>query len=124
MSSGIEPGHQIPALLPEVGPGWRPLLQRLHDQLVALAPDYRVGELRVKLGGLRIYIADRFGRFKNTYSEVVFICGALYQTIFCAVDGGTGEVKEAVDASESWEVTDGTEEPVNLSHPRVPDPQC
>ncbi|MFF3401132.1 hypothetical protein ACFYW6_21760 [Streptomyces sp. NPDC002659] len=64
--------QQIPDRLPVVGPGWRPLLTRLHEQLLALAPDYRLEELTPKLGGLRIYVADRFeddGEFDGTWAD-------------------------------------------------------
>ncbi|MGW6145532.1 hypothetical protein [Streptomyces sp. NPDC055140] len=64
--------QQIPDCLSVVGPGWRPLLIRLHEQLLALAPDYRLEELTPKLGGLRIYVADRFeddGEFDGTWAD-------------------------------------------------------
>ncbi|MGW9031152.1 hypothetical protein ACWGQ5_45335 [Streptomyces sp. NPDC055722] len=39
-----------------VGPGWHPLLLRLHEQLLALDPGYQVDDLREKLGAARIRI--------------------------------------------------------------------
>ena len=66
--------QQIPAHLAEVGPGWHPLLMRLHDRLVAVAPDYRVEEFTPRLGGLRIYLADRFqaedGEFDGAWADI------------------------------------------------------
>ncbi|MFE0061724.1 hypothetical protein [Streptomyces sp. NPDC059003] len=63
---------QIPDCLSVVGPGWHPLLMRLHEQLLALAPDYRLEEFAPKLGGLRIYVADRFdgdGEFDGAWAD-------------------------------------------------------
>ncbi|ONK13162.1 hypothetical protein [Streptomyces sp. MP131-18] len=68
-----EPDQQIPAHLTEVGSGWHPLLMRLHEHLTALAPDYRVEEFIPRLGGLRIYLADRYddeGEFNGTWVDV------------------------------------------------------
>ncbi|MGW0204803.1 hypothetical protein ACWDZ8_02910 [Streptomyces sp. NPDC003233] len=67
-------GPQIPDCLSIVGSGWHPLLMRLHDQLLALAPDYRIEQLAPRLGGLRIYVADRFddyGEFDGTWADTV-----------------------------------------------------
>ncbi|WP_438293154.1 hypothetical protein [Streptomyces sp. HUAS TT7] len=64
--------QQIPDRLAAVGPGWRPLLLRLHDELLALAPDYRLEEITPKLGGLRIYVADKFedgGEFDGAWAD-------------------------------------------------------
>ncbi|WP_159037208.1 hypothetical protein [Streptomyces specialis] len=52
--------RQLPAWAPTVGPGWATLLERLHQRLLALAPDYRVESCERNLGGLRICVADRF----------------------------------------------------------------
>lgn len=40
----------------DVGLGWIPLLERLHDAIVVLAPDYEVSQVKEKFGGLRIYL--------------------------------------------------------------------
>lgn len=50
------PNDQIPEHLDDVGRGWHPLLMECHEQLVVLAPDYRVGQLKEKFGGLRLYL--------------------------------------------------------------------
>ncbi|MEW2498534.1 hypothetical protein AB0942_34130 [Streptomyces nodosus] len=52
--------RQILARMPDVGPGWRSLLQRLHQDLTSLAPDYQLGSQTSKMGGLRIELSDRF----------------------------------------------------------------
>lgn len=39
-----------------VGPGWHPLLMKLHHQLMAIDPGYNVGQIKEKFGGLRAYM--------------------------------------------------------------------
>jgi hypothetical protein len=39
-----------------VGPGWWPILERLHERLAGLDPDYRAGQVKEKFGGLRVYL--------------------------------------------------------------------
>jgi hypothetical protein len=48
--------NQIPAHLVFVGEGWRPILTRLHEQVVALVPGYRVAQVKEKFGELRVYL--------------------------------------------------------------------
>ncbi|RKN39184.1 TraR/DksA family transcriptional regulator [Streptomyces hoynatensis] len=61
MTDPVAPGEQqLPAWSHTVGPGWAALLARLHEQLLALAPDYRIESCRRALGGLRIWVAERF----------------------------------------------------------------
>ncbi|MFE1797678.1 hypothetical protein ACFW9L_16095 [Streptomyces sp. NPDC059517] len=47
---------QIPARSNAVGPGWRPLLEHLHEQIQGAFPDYRLLDLKEKFGGLRVYM--------------------------------------------------------------------
>ncbi|MFF3459705.1 hypothetical protein ACFYXH_36500 [Streptomyces sp. NPDC002730] len=47
---------QIPARIHAVGPGWRGLLERLHEQICAAFPGYCLLNLKEKLGGLRVYV--------------------------------------------------------------------
>lgn len=37
--------------------GWTAILEDLHNGLFALDPDYRVSQIKVKFGGLRVYLA-------------------------------------------------------------------
>ncbi|MFE9258582.1 hypothetical protein [Streptomyces sp. NPDC006879] len=72
-------GDQIPGRLTEVGSGWHPLLMRLHSQLLGLAVDYRVEEFASRLGGLRLYLQDRFdshGEFDGDWADTA---GALVE---------------------------------------------
>lgn len=47
---------QIPDWTDAVGPGWHTLLAALHGELTQVAPDYVVGDLKEKFGGLRVYL--------------------------------------------------------------------
>ena len=48
--------EQLPDHLEWVGPGWHPILERLHDQILAIDPDYSVVQVKEKFGGLRVYL--------------------------------------------------------------------
>ncbi|MEU9455033.1 hypothetical protein [Streptomyces sp. NPDC048277] len=50
------PPRQLPDRLRVVGPGWHPLLLRLHERLLSLEADYRIEDLKEKLGGVRIHV--------------------------------------------------------------------
>lgn len=56
-------GHarQLPDRLSAVGPGWHPLLLRMHAQLLALDADYPVEDLKEELGAVRVHIATTSG---------------------------------------------------------------
>lgn len=108
VTRGAGPGDQIPARLPQVGPGWRPLLMRLHEQLLALAVDYRMEEFTPKLGGLRIYVADRFdddGEFDGAWAETA---GALVEAAeteaekTCEACAGPGRPRFHGDRHGTW----------------------
>ncbi|WP_329143027.1 hypothetical protein OIU91_04765 [Streptomyces sp. NBC_01456] len=65
------PDRQIPTWAPTVGPGWTELLERLHRDLSALDPGYRIEEFSTQLGGLRVAVADRFevGEFDGEFAD-------------------------------------------------------
>jgi hypothetical protein len=48
--------EQLPAHLDAVGPGWRPLLLNLHEQLLEVSPGYCVQQVKEKYGTLRVYL--------------------------------------------------------------------
>jgi len=48
---------QIPGHLLFVGAGWHPILNRLHEQVVALVPGYHVAQVKEKFGELRVYLS-------------------------------------------------------------------
>lgn len=39
----------------EAGPGWFPLINAIHQTLLKLDPDYKIEQIKEKLGGLRYY---------------------------------------------------------------------
>ncbi|MEU7458263.1 hypothetical protein [Streptosporangium roseum] len=47
---------QILAHLDGIGPGWHPLLLRLHEELLAVSPSYSVQQVKEKYGTLCIYL--------------------------------------------------------------------
>ncbi len=102
------PCEQIPGRLSDVGSGWHPLLRCLHDQLVALAPDYRLEEFTLKLGGLRLYVADRFdadGEFDGDWADAA---GALTEAAeleaerTCECCGNPGRPRFHGDRHGTW----------------------
>lgn len=56
MSYKLTSGGQLPEYLDNVGIGWRPLLVNLHKELLEIAPDYQVSQVKEKWGTLRVYI--------------------------------------------------------------------
>ena len=48
---------QIPDYLNDVGPGWRPLLLDLHEQLIEAGFSYELLQQKEKFGILRVYIS-------------------------------------------------------------------
>ncbi|CAM5315265.1 putative protein OS=Streptomyces aurantiogriseus OX=66870 GN=GCM10010251_76220 PE=4 SV=1 [Streptomyces aurantiogriseus] len=67
---------QIPARIHAVGPGWRHLLERLHEQIRTVLPGYRLLDLKEKLGGLRVYVGWPTGS------------GDTLRTLICRRGGG------------------------------------
>ncbi|MGV9883886.1 hypothetical protein [Streptomyces sp. NPDC003006] len=100
--------QQIPDLLTAVGPGWHPLLTRLHEQLVALAEDYRLEELTPRLGGLRIYVADRFdedGEFDGDWADTagrLTEAAELEAEKLCESCGAPGRIRFHGDQYGTW----------------------
>ncbi|MEV8544365.1 hypothetical protein [Streptomyces sp. NPDC051572] len=65
--------RQLPGLVHLVGPGWVPLLARLHLQLSVLAADYQVEKIASRFGRLELELADRFdneGEFDGQFADV------------------------------------------------------
>jgi len=52
------PERSIEEWVNDVGPGWRPLIRGLDANLRALDPEYRIGQIKEKFGGLRYYIDE------------------------------------------------------------------
>lgn len=103
--------RQIPAWASTVGPGWAALLNQLHQNLAALAPDYQIDSLSSRLGGLRIHLADRFdeeGEFDGDFADRA---GALTDAAevasekTCEQCGQSGQPHFHGDQTRTWIVT-------------------
>jgi hypothetical protein len=53
MLSKFDPNY--PAVL-DVGPGWIHIIAKLHNAIFLMNPNYRIAQVKQKLGGLRYYI--------------------------------------------------------------------
>lgn len=59
--------------------GWAPLLNKLHNGLSALDPDYRLSQVKVKFGGLRFYpsslmTGEMYGYIRRAEAEAGQTC--------------------------------------------------
>jgi hypothetical protein len=67
----------------DVGPGWHPLLDQLHRELMLVDPGYRTVQVKEKFGNLRVYIDTAAGdaawnvisKFENLSSGICEACG-------------------------------------------------
>ncbi len=62
---------QLPEHVGAVGNGWRGILLRLHEQIVAIDPGYSVVQVKEKFGGLRVYLRYVPGMDDNTGREQI-----------------------------------------------------
>ncbi len=46
---------QLPDYYDDIGPGWRSILESLHVKLQTTLPNYTIGQVKEKFGGLRVY---------------------------------------------------------------------
>jgi len=80
------PERSIEEWVNDVGAGWQPLVRGLDANLRELDPDYRIGQIKEKFGGLRYYVdaftgdtdeADRLVRAGEALSfKICEDCGA------------------------------------------------
>lgn len=91
---------QIPARMHAVGPGWRQLLVRLHEQIQAAFPDYHLLDLKEKLGGLRIYV-DRPASNANTLRTLIASAEAEAERT-CEFCGAPGRVQTRDGRPGGW----------------------
>lgn len=92
------PGRQLTDLLHAVGPGWHSLLLQLHEQLVARAPDYRVADLKEKLGGVRIHLATAM----HPEMRALLAAAEAQSTATCEFCGAPGRGRRRRDAAHGW----------------------
>lgn len=95
------PVVQIPCLVKGVGPGWHPVLHRLHGQLAARWPGYRAIGVKEKFGGLRVQVDVGERAAREAAAPLVRAAeaqaGALCE--FCA---GPGRVRTRNDTPAGW----------------------
>lgn len=69
-----------------VNPGWVQLVIDLHNEIVAIAPEYRLNQVKEKFGGLRFYTNIR----DATARDIISKYEALSETV-CDVCGAPGK---------------------------------
>jgi hypothetical protein len=75
----------------DVGRGWRLLIRGVHANLSDLDPEYRIGQIKEKFGGLRYYV-DAFTGDTDEADRIVRAAEELSFKI-CEECGGPGETK-------------------------------
>lgn len=74
----------------ECGPGWHKLIYDLHQEILAIDPDYRVLQVKEKFGGLRYYVdTARHGRGRQLIEIAIGRAEAASFRI-CENTGGPG----------------------------------
>lgn len=61
-------GFPTPEILGGVGPGWWPIIEELHKQLLTIDPDYTLGQVKEKFGQLRYYVTFKQYAERDSYS--------------------------------------------------------
>jgi hypothetical protein len=91
---------QIPARIHAVGPGWRQLLERLHEQLRAAFPGYCLLDLKEKLGGLRVYVEGPPGSGDTLRGLIAPAEAEAERT--CEFCGAPGRIRTRGDRPGGW----------------------
>lgn len=92
---------QIPARIHAVGPGWRHLLERLHEQIRTVLPDYRLLDLKEKLGGLRVYVEWPAGSGDTLLRTLIAAAEAEAERT-CEFCGAPGRIRTRDDRPGGW----------------------
>ncbi|MET9669681.1 hypothetical protein ABZY19_30710 [Streptomyces sp. NPDC006475] len=98
-AAGAHP-EQIPARVHAAGPGWRQLLEHLHEQIRAAFPGYRLLDLKEKFGGLRVYVEGPPGSGDILRSLIAPAEAEAERT--CEFCGATGRVRTRGDQPGGW----------------------
>ncbi|MFE6554239.1 hypothetical protein ACFVHS_38470 [Streptomyces sp. NPDC057746] len=93
--------RQLPDQLSAVGPGWHPLLLRLHEQLLDLDPDYQLDDLKEKLGTARIRITGSMGLAYTEMQTPVAAAEEQSATV-CEFCGSPARRRRRGDTTEGW----------------------
>lgn len=90
-------GGPVTAHKHDVGAGWHPLLDQMHEELVLLDPNYQVVQVKEKFGGLRVYLSidpDTWADVRKVVSKYEALS---YET--CEVCGQPGK---SSDPRKGW----------------------
>ena len=74
----------------DVGMGWRPLIRGLDTNLRDLDPDYVIGQVKEKFGGLRYYLDAIVEEHREEAYRLIHLAEAL-SILTCEDCGGPGE---------------------------------
>ncbi|WP_405386230.1 hypothetical protein OG596_01450 [Streptomyces sp. NBC_01102] len=99
--------RRIPTWAPTVEPGWTALLDRLHGDLLALDPDYRIERFGMNLRGLRLTVADRFeeGEFDGEFDDRATALTHSAETAserICETCGNPGRIRLRGNGPRTW----------------------
>ncbi|MCQ4202699.1 hypothetical protein M4J06_007217 [Streptomyces coelicoflavus] len=95
------PARQLPDRLRTVGPGWHVLLLRLHTQLLVLEPDYRIHDLKEKLGAVRIRITSACAPVRPEIRSLLTSAEEQSATT-CEFCGSPGRRRRRNDEAAGW----------------------
>lgn len=90
--------EQLPQWREHVPEGWRPIVDDLHAELLAIAPNYGVIQVKVKFGELRVTAGDRSSvLFSRDGAGGRVIEAAMERArVTCEVCGETGVAREGM----------------------------
>ncbi|MFD9216247.1 hypothetical protein ACFVY9_24735 [Streptomyces sp. NPDC059544] len=95
------PTGQLPARQRAVGPGWHPLLTRLHEQLTALDPAYRVNDVQEKFGTLRIQLPNGPAAHRHDAQELL-TAAQEESAATCEFCGAPGHPRRRGESPTGW----------------------
>ncbi|MFF5499474.1 hypothetical protein [Streptomyces aquilus] len=95
------PRRQLPDRLHVIGPGWHPVLLRLHERLLSLEPGYQLEDLKEKLGGVRIHVTATSAIALAEMRGVLTEAEKQSETI-CEFCGEPGRRRRRNDAPAGW----------------------
>jgi hypothetical protein len=84
---------QIPDHKRCVGPGWHPILDQLHTDIVALDPEYSVAQVKEKFGGLRAYLV-----YRNPEITALVTAAETLSAVTCENCGIPGRIRNRKDS--------------------------
>ncbi|CAL9448977.1 hypothetical protein SUDANB58_02411 [Streptomyces sp. enrichment culture] len=93
------PAWQVLDRLRAVGPGWHPLLLRLHEQIVTVDPGYRIDDLKEKLSAVRVRIS---GAAMPPEIRGLVLSAEVRSATICEFCGQPGRRRRRGDAEFGW----------------------